>query len=157
MDFPLADLMDEQACYQRLLDCLHPDGLSCPACGARRRLGIHRRHREPIIDYQCGRCGRVFNAFTGSALEGMRRSCVQLMLILRGFAQGVSTNRLARELGCDRPKLLELRHKIQHLAWRFLPRRPLPDDQVEADEMFQNAGEKRHRPRRSQGSAAATR
>jgi len=155
MDFPITDLMDEQACYQRLVAWLHPNGLSCPACQARERLGIHRRHRQPIIDYQCGNCGRVFNAFTGTALEGSRRSCVQLVLILRGFAQGVSTNRLARELGCDRPKLLGLRHKLQHWAWQLLPREVLPDQEVEADEMFQNAGEKRDSASRSGRSAKA--
>jgi hypothetical protein len=31
MDFPLADLMDQDACYARLVAVLHPDGLACPA------------------------------------------------------------------------------------------------------------------------------
>ena len=34
MDFPLADLMDEDACYAKLLAVLHPSGLACPRCGA---------------------------------------------------------------------------------------------------------------------------
>src|SRR4051794_36484924 len=33
MDFPILDLMDQPACYQRLLELLHPDGLTCPRCG----------------------------------------------------------------------------------------------------------------------------
>ena len=33
MDFPIADLMDEDACYAKLLAWLHPDGLACPRCG----------------------------------------------------------------------------------------------------------------------------
>ena len=37
-------------------------GLACPRCGAADRLGVHRRHRDPVLDYQCGHCGRVFNA-----------------------------------------------------------------------------------------------
>jgi hypothetical protein len=28
MDFPILDLMDEPACYRRLTDLLHPDGLA---------------------------------------------------------------------------------------------------------------------------------
>jgi hypothetical protein len=33
MDFPIADLMDQDACYQKLLGLLHPAGLAraCPA------------------------------------------------------------------------------------------------------------------------------
>ena len=57
MDFPLIDLMDERACYEKLLALLHPDGLACPRCGASDRMGIHRRHRDPVLDYQCGHCG----------------------------------------------------------------------------------------------------
>jgi hypothetical protein len=32
MDFPITDLMDEQACYDRLVGWLHPDGFACPRC-----------------------------------------------------------------------------------------------------------------------------
>ena len=37
MDFPILDLMDQQACYHKLLGLLHPDGLTCPRCGGDRR------------------------------------------------------------------------------------------------------------------------
>ena len=156
MDFPLTELMDEDACYAKLLHWLHPDGLACPRCGARDGLGVHRRHRAPILDYRCKGCRRVFNAWTGTALQGSRRSAVELMLILRGFAQGVPTARLARELECDRKELLTLRHRLQHAAWRYRGQCRLNDAVVEADEMYQNAGEKRraaHRPRRSAAAA----
>ena len=93
MDFPLINLMDERACYETLLALLHPDGLACPRCGARDRLGVHRRHRDPVLDFQCGLCGRVFNAFTGTPLQGIRRSPAQLLLILRGVAQAAPTGR----------------------------------------------------------------
>ena len=73
MDVPLIDLMDEHACYAKLLAFLHPDGLACPRCGAGDRLDIHRRHRDPVLDYRCGRCRRVFNAFAGTPLRGIRR------------------------------------------------------------------------------------
>ena len=32
MDFPIAELMDEPACYAKLVAWLHPDGLACPRC-----------------------------------------------------------------------------------------------------------------------------
>ena len=144
MDFPLIDLMDERACYERLLSLLHPDGLACPRCGAADRLGIHRRHRDPVIDYQCGHCRRVFNAFTGTPLQGIRRPPAQLLLILRGIAEAAPTAQMARELGCDRKHLLELRHRLQGNALLGLDCNPLDDAAVEADEAYVNAGEKRH-------------
>ena len=32
MDFPITDLMDEDACYAKLVEWLHPDGFACPRC-----------------------------------------------------------------------------------------------------------------------------
>jgi transposase-like protein len=155
MDFPIADLMDQDACYRRLVNVLHPDGLACPRCSGR-RFGVHRRHRAPILDYRCRDCRRVFNAFTGTALQKTTRSPAALVLILRGFAQGVPTAKLARELDCDRMKLLQLRHKLQGHATAGLDPAPLPDAVAEADECYINAGEKRHpapRPRRPAATA----
>jgi transposase-like protein len=142
MDFPLTDLMDQDACYHKFLALLHPDGLACPNCKTDGHLRVHRRHRDPALDYRCTACGRVFNAFTGTDLEGTHRRPAEIMLILRGFAQGVPTAQLARELGCDRKHLLELRRRMQGNAERRLDRNPLGDPVAEADEMYQNAGEK---------------
>ena len=154
MDFPLLDLLDEQACYDFLVDALHPDGLRCPSCRSRQRL-VHRCHRDPVLDYRCAACGRVYNAWTGTELQGTQRRPGVLVLIVRGIAQGTPTAQLARELGCDRKELLILRHRLQDRARIGLDRNPLDDDTVEADEMFQNAGEKRDPARRSRRSAAA--
>jgi transposase-like protein len=145
MDFPIIDLMDPQACYRRLLDLLQPGGLACPRCGGGRdRYAVHRRRpRSPVVAYRCKDCHRVFNLFTGTAWQGARRSPAEILLILRGFAQGVPTAQLARELEVSRSHLLELRHEVQARAAAAIPAAPLPDDVVEADEMYQNAGEKR--------------
>lgn len=156
MDFSLIDYLDEDACYSKLVELLHPDGLACPRCGEKHGLGIHRCHRAPVLDYQCGCCGRVFNAWTGTMLQGTQRRPGQLLMILRGIAQGTPTAQMARELGCDRSHLLQLRHQLQEHGRRGLDRNPLGDAVVEADEMDQNAGEKRdsaHRPRRPTASA----
>ena len=143
MDFPITDLMDEDACYQKLVSWLHPGGIACPRCHRADRMPVHRRHRSPLLDYRCGHCRRVFNAFTGTALEKTSRRPSELVLILRGVAQGVPTARLARELGCDRMKLLGLRHKLRDYAASGLDPAVLPDATVEADECYVNAGEKR--------------
>ena len=148
MDFPVADLMDERACYDYLVSVLHPRGLACPGCGAADRLGVHRRHRDPVVDHRCRACGRVFNAFAGTPLAGTSRRPSQIVLVLRAVAKGESTAGLARELGGSRPHLLRLRHRLQANAADWLARfdaGPLPDATVEADEMYQNAGEKRRK------------
>lgn len=154
MDFPIIELMDEDACYARLVEALHPGGLACPQCGKREGLGVHRRHRAPVLDYQCRHCGRVFNAFTGTVFDHTHRRPAELLLTLRGIAQGTSTSQLARELGRHRGTLLELRHRLQENAAKGLDRLPLADKVVEADEMYQNSGEKRPKARRSGRSAA---
>ena len=84
------------------------------------------------------------------------RGPAELMLILRGIAQGASTARMARELGCDRMKLLQLRHKLQEHATAGLDPAVLPDATVEADECYVNAGEKRHPAPRPRRPAAAS-
>jgi transposase-like protein len=156
MDFPITELLAEDACYAKLVAWLHPEGLACPRCHLADRMRIHRSSRAPVLDYRCGHCGRVFNAVTGTALHGTRRRPSELVLIVRGIAQGVPTAQRARELDCDRSELLELRHRLQDLAYRNRDRMPLDDPVLEADEAYQNAGEKRrtaHRPRRSAPSA----
>jgi transposase-like protein len=158
MDFPVIDLMDEAACYRFLLGLLHPGGLGCPRCGRADGLGVQARHRDPVLDYRCRHCGRVFNAYTGTALERTRRPPAQWVLILRGVAQGTPTARLAREVGCDRMHLLALRHRVQGLAAAAAAAAgPGGGPQAEADEMFQNAGEKRHPASRPGRPAAPAR
>lgn len=156
MDFPIGDLMDELACYEFLVGLLHPDGLACPHCGDPDHLKVHRRDRAPILAYRCTACRRISTAFTGTVLQGTKRRPIDLVLILRGIAQGVSTARLARELGCSRPELLEFRHRLQELGFEGLDRTPLADAAIESDEMYQNAGEKRGAaPRRGRPAEAA--
>jgi hypothetical protein len=42
MDFPIQPFMDEDACYQFLLDLLHPVGLHCPRCQTQEGFVVHR-------------------------------------------------------------------------------------------------------------------
>jgi transposase-like protein len=121
MKFPIDHLMDEQACYDFLVGCLHPRGLDCPHG---HRLppdqAPHDRHRAPILDYRCRECGAVFNVFTGTLFAQSRYRCSTLVLILRGIAQGVPTQHLAAELNIDRSHLTQRRHAIQALLQQRL-------------------------------------
>ena len=116
LQFPLDDLLDEQACHDFLLRVLHPDGLHCPhGHPLPADQAAHDRHRAPILDYRCRTCGAVFNLFTGTIWAKTRSPCSTIVQILRGIAQGVSTKHLPEELGLDRGHLLERRHRIQAL------------------------------------------
>jgi hypothetical protein len=77
----------------------------------------------------------VFNAFTGTAFHTTHRRPSEVLLILRGIAQGATTARLARELRRHRQDLLKLRHRLQGSALEGAD--PLPRD----DEAVENAGE----------------
>jgi len=141
--FPLADLLDEQECHDFLLRILHPDGLCC-------RNGHplppdqapHDRSRAPLYDYRCRACGNVFNLFTDTVWAGTHYDCVTIVLVMRGFAQGIPTLQLADELELDYGTLLHRRHLIQQRALEHKPTTPLTDPVTESDEMFQNCGEK---------------
>jgi len=140
--FSIMDLMDKQKCYEFLLNILHPDGLHCPKCKIPvEQSKVHRRDRAPLLNFRC-LCGCVYNAFSGTVWTGTHHSCSVIVRILQGFAQGIPTLHLAKELGIDRKHLLERRHKLQAFAKIACPRDPLPDMVVEADELYQNAGEK---------------
>ena len=110
------DLLDEQRCYEFLLQAIHADGLRCPRGHALPRdQAPHDRHRAPIFDYRCRECGAVFNLYTGTVWSKSRLPCSKIVLILRGIAHGVPTAHLAEELGLDRSHLLKRRHQIQRL------------------------------------------
>lgn len=144
MQFPLDILLDEQACYDFLLQVLHPNGVACPH-GHPLPLdqAPHDRHRAPRVEYRCRSSGAVFNLFTNTLFSKTRYRCSTIVLILRGIAQGSPTQHLAAELASDRGQLLSRRHAIQAVvARRLSPLGRLPDDLTEADQLYQNAGEK---------------
>ena len=74
----------------------------------------------------------------------------QPVMLLRGFAKGVPTKHLTDEMDLAYPSVLKRRHRIQEAVGQGertrlpgeAPKEGLPDPEVEADEMYQNAGEK---------------
>jgi transposase-like protein len=121
--FPIGDLLDEERCYNWLVEYLHPEGLRCPKGHARPAAEApHTSDRAPIVEYRCRTCGRVYNVFTDTALNGIRHPCSKIVLILRGFCQGETTAKLAAELELDYKNLLRLRHDLHAiLKDRFPP------------------------------------
>lgn len=145
MRFPIQDLLIQKGCYQYLLEILHPDGLACPAGHPLPPdQAPHDRKRAPIVKYRCRECGAVYNIFTGTItiLSGTHYDSCTIVLMLRGCAKGASTQMIADELELDYGTVLKWRHLLQEQAIVPTEAETLPDDRVEADEMYQNAGEK---------------
>jgi hypothetical protein len=68
------------------------------------------------------------------------------VLLLRGVAKGEPTARLARELGVSRKQLHTLRQRIQANLNAIAPTGMMTGTAFEADELYQNAGEKKYAP-----------
>ena len=82
MNFPIGELLDEQACYDFLKKILHPEGSCCPnGHPLPADQDPHDRHRDLIFDYRCRVCGAVFNIFTGTIWSGSRYPCSTIVLM----------------------------------------------------------------------------
>jgi transposase-like protein len=133
--------MDEDVCHQYLLKRLHPEGLKCPHCRCDERYTVKKN--TWFDGYKCKACGKYYTMYTGTQFEKTRQSASKIVLILRGIAKGESTARMSRELKLNRENLLHLRHRIQHNLFDRLPEGQQESAAgFEADELFQNAGEK---------------
>jgi hypothetical protein len=79
VDFPLAYLMDEDACYAKLVVVFHPVGLACPRCGEAGTLTdcrvqhpawpVFLTQLDPELEMEIG---RLSLAGSGSGLDRQR-------------------------------------------------------------------------------------
>jgi len=142
IDFPIDELLDEQASLEWLERHLHPDGLRCPRCGSVERRGA--RQMGVLSAYCCKACDCYHSILTGTVFEKSRQPPSKLVLILRGKACSESTARLTRELGIGRARLHAIRQGVQSNLHPSLPTSLLDEQVFEADELYQNAAGKKH-------------
>jgi transposase-like protein len=155
MIFPVIDLLDESASARWLARYFHPQGFGCPHCQRGvEQARVFRSSKRGLVDYRCKGCARVYNLYSGTIFVGCQLSASQAVLLLRGVCKGESSASLAEELGVCRSTVPLLRQKVQTNGYTLLAQGPVPDEETETDEMFQNAGEKRRPPHRSQRSPA---
>lgn len=145
MDFPITKLMDGEACLEWIEEYFHPEGMRCPHCGAdSKQANWFRKTKRSELDvYRCKECKGIYNLYSGTVFEGRHFHPEQTVLFIRAVCQGKSTAQIARELGISRTTATDVRHQLQANAQREQPQTPLSDLEVETDEMFQNAGEKK--------------
>ena len=147
IDFPMTDLLDDNSCTNWLERHLHPEGLKCPHCGSLERRLFRQQGHFPA--YRCRLCDGYYTLLTGTVFAKTHQPPATLVLLLRGIAKGEPTARLARELGLSRKQLHTLRQRIQTNVNVSAPTTVMTGTAFEADELYQNAGEKRQPPSRS--------
>jgi transposase-like protein len=125
---------------------LHPDGLHCPRCSSTARRWFRAQGHFPA--YRCRACHGYYTLLTGTVFANTRQRPATLVLLRRGVAKGEPTARLARELGLSRKPLHTLRQRIQTTLNATAPTHMMKGTAFEADELSQNAGEKKHAPSR---------
>jgi transposase-like protein len=155
IDFPIDELMDDSICTLWLERHLHPRGLRCPHCGSGTRRLFRAQGHFPA--YRCRACEGYYTLLTGTVFAKTRQRPATLVLLLRGIAKGEPTARLARELGLSRKQLHTLRQRIQTNLNDTAPTEVMTGTAFEADELYQNAGEKRDPPSRPHRSTPSTR
>src|SRR4030095_5588104 len=134
---------------------LHPDGLACPHCHSLKRRLFRQQGDFPA--YRCRMCDGYYTLLTHTVFEKTRQRPATLALLLHGIAKGEPTARLARELGLSRTQLHTLRQRIQANLNDTAPPGVMPPPALEADELYQNAGENKHAPSRSRRPATPAR
>jgi hypothetical protein len=155
IDSPIGELLDESLCILWLERHLHPSGLTCPRC--RHPTLRLCRAQGHVPAYRGRACEGYDPLLTGTACANTRQRPATLVLQLRGLAKGEPTARLARELGLSRKQLHTLRQRLQAKLKATAPPQVMAGPAVEADELYQHAGEKQHPTSRSQCPATAPR
>jgi transposase-like protein len=137
--------MHRAACEDWIERYFHPEGMKCPHCGAGMAQGrwFRRTKRSDLAVYRCQQCRGIYNLYSGTVFEGRYFTPEQTVLFIREVVQGKTTAKIARELGISRTTATEIRRKLQANAVQAQLQTPLDDLEVETDEMFQNAGEKK--------------
>lgn len=145
MDFPIADLMSEKASEAWIMAYFHPTGIRCPHCGAvwAEAREFRTTRTSQLTVWRCRACRGIYNLYSATIFEARQLRPSQVVLLVRGVLKGESAATLARELQMSRTTITALRHLIQSNAAYLQSEQVLADNVVEADEMFQNAGEKR--------------
>ncbi len=147
IDFPIGELLDDSICLIWLKRHLHPDGFACPHCQSPQRRLFRQQGDFPA--YRCRACDGYYTLLTHTVFEKTPQRPATLVLLLRGMAKGEPTARLARELGMSRQPLHTLRQHVQTNLNSTAPAEVMTGTTFEADELYQNAGEKKHAPSRS--------
>lgn len=145
MDFPLIELLDNEASEAWVERHFHPEGVKCPHCQAsREQARFFRVNRgSGLTVYRCLECAGIYHLYSGTVFAESQLTPEQVVLLLQGVLQGKTSAQVGREIDLTEKTVRKWRHRLQEQAEALQPDTPLMDRASESDEMFQNAGEKR--------------
>jgi len=102
----------QEACLERISQRRWPQGFVCPRC--RHAGGYPLPGRR---GFECGGCGKQTSITSGTAFAFIKLPLPKVFLAMYLVAankQGISSQSLAKHLGCSYPTAWHLLHKLRH-------------------------------------------
>lgn len=134
--------MDDSLCLMWLERHFYPEGWVCPHCASTDRRAFRPNQKFPA--YRCGACRRYSTLLSGTAFAKTRQTPSTVVLLVRGVSRGEPSAQLSRELDLSYRQTLTLRHRLQQNMADSAPSGTMEGTEFEADELYQNAGEKKY-------------
>ncbi len=131
---------DEAAAYRYVEARVWPEGPVCPHCGSVDRIRPMKGKTTRVGMYKCYECRKPFTVKVGTIFESSHiplRHWLQAIFLLSSSKKGISSNQLARTLGCTLKSSWFLSHRIRE-AMRGVNLPPLGGEGkiIESDEAY---------------------
>jgi transposase-like protein len=131
---------DEAAAYKYVEARVWPEGPVCPHCGGIDRIGPMKGKSTRVGTYKCYQCRKPFTVKIGTIFESSHiplRHWLQAIFLLSSSKKGISSNQLARTLGCTLKSAWFLSHRVRE-AMKDISPSPLGGEGkiIESDETY---------------------
>ena len=148
----LAELLqkypDDEAAEEFFVQQRWPDDVACPKCG---NCDVQDGANHLEMRFRCRGCWAYFSVRTGTTMERSKLGCLKWLMaayLLMANRRGISSIRLAEELGISQSTAWYLRHRIRQ-AWDERP--AAFEGVVKVDESFVGGSERnKHRLKKVQ-------
>jgi transposase-like protein len=107
---------NEAAAYRFVEARIWPNGPVCPRCGETKRVGKMGGQSTRIGTYKCYACRKPFTVKVGTVFESSHvplRHWLQAIFLLSSSKKGISSNQLARTLGCTLKTAWFISHRVR--------------------------------------------
>ncbi|HEY5380285.1 MAG TPA: IS1595 family transposase [Pseudolabrys sp.] len=107
---------DEAAAYKWVEARVWPEGPICPHCGGVDRISPMKGKSTRVGVYKCYQCRKPFTVKVGTIFESSHvplRHWLQAIFLLSSSKKGISSNQLARTLGCTLKTAWFISHRVR--------------------------------------------